>query len=77
MLIYMKVSIMVKIDDSLIKKIMEYTNSSTVTEAVNFALKDCVLVYKMRERNINLTKKTNYINKFKEIIKLYILILGL
>jgi len=53
----MKVSL--TITDDLIDKIKAYTNSSNVTEAVNYALKDCLLIYKKRE----------LIDKIKEIQK--------
>lgn len=66
----MKISITITVNDELIRKIKEYTNSSTVTEAVNFAVKDCVLVYKMRELNEKLSKKIIYVNKLQEIQRL-------
>jgi Arc/MetJ family transcription regulator len=63
----MKVAI--TIPDDLINKVKAYTNSSTVTEAVNIALKDWLVIYRMRELNRNLSKRLTYINNIQKVRK--------
>jgi hypothetical protein len=56
----MKVSVI--ISDNMIKNLQEYTHSATINEAVNIALKDWLIIYKMKELNKKLSKKTIYGN---------------
>jgi hypothetical protein len=63
----MKISITLTITDELIDKVKRYTHSSTITEAVNFAIKDCLVIYKMRELNEKLLKKSMRIDKIQQI----------
>jgi Arc/MetJ family transcription regulator len=66
----MKLAITITITDDLVDEVMSYTHSSTVTEAVNYAIKDCLVVYKMRELNEKFTKKILKTKKAKEIREL-------
>ena len=43
----MKVTI--DIDDELINEIKTYTNSSTITESITVALKDCIDTYQIKK----------------------------
>jgi Arc/MetJ family transcription regulator len=61
----MKVAI--TIPDDLINKVKAYTNSSTVTEAVNIAMKDWLVIYRMRELNRSLSKRKTYINNMQKV----------
>jgi len=66
----MRKTITITVNDDLIKNIIKRTKSATVNEAVNIALKDCLVVYKMRELNEKLSKKNRYVKKLREYQKL-------
>jgi Arc/MetJ family transcription regulator len=59
--------VQITIPDDLINKVKAFTNSSTVTEAVNIALKDWLVIYRMRELNRSLSKRKTYVNNMQKV----------
>jgi len=55
------------IADNLINDVKEYTNSSTVTEAITIALKDWIDIYNIRELNKKISQNPIYINNGNQI----------
>jgi Arc/MetJ family transcription regulator len=51
--------VMVTITEDLYKKIMKYTNSKDISEAVNIALKDWMFFNRMKILNDKLSPKSN------------------
>jgi len=52
----------VTIADDIVKHLKKYTNSTTVNESVNIAIKDWLVIYKMREFNKRMSKRSMYAN---------------
>jgi Arc/MetJ family transcription regulator len=50
----------ITITDDLIDNVMAYTHSSTVSEAVNIALKDWMVFHRMRELSEKLASNSLY-----------------
>jgi Arc/MetJ family transcription regulator len=59
--------VQITIPDDLINKVKILTNSSTASEAVNIALKDWLVIFRMRELNRNLSKRKTYINNIQRV----------
>jgi hypothetical protein len=61
----MKATITIK--DDLFEDIMAYTHSSTITEAVNVALKDWMVFHRMRELSKKLSGNSTCISERQPI----------
>ena len=57
------------IEDTLVNTVKEFTNSSTVTEAITIALKDWIDIYNIKELNKEISKNPIIIENGSEIRK--------
>jgi len=55
------------IPDDLVNTVKEYTQSSTITEAITIALKDWVDIHNIKELNKKIAQNPIYINNGKQI----------
>ena len=58
------------IPDDLINTVKEYTQSSTITEAITIALKDWVDIYNIKELNKKIAQNPIHINNGQQIRKI-------
>jgi Lhr-like helicase len=57
------------IPDDLVNSVKEYTNSTTITEAITIALKDWIDIYNIRELNKKISQNPISINNGQQIRK--------
>jgi Lhr-like helicase len=57
------------IADDLVNSVKEYTQSSTITEAITIALKDWVDIYHIKELNKKIAKNPIHIKNGEQIRK--------
>ena len=57
------------IEDALVNTVKEFTHSSTVTEAITIALKDCIDVYNIKELNKEISRNPIILENGDEIRK--------
>ena len=58
------------IADDLISNVKQFTNSSTVTEAITIALRDWVDIYNIKELNKKISQNPIFINNGQNIRKI-------
>ena len=58
------------IPDDLVNTVKEYTQSSTITEAITIALKDWVDIHNIKELNKKIAQNPIYINNGQQIRKI-------
>ena len=55
------------IPDDLVNSVKEYTNSTTITEAITIALKDWIDIYNIKELNKKISQNPIRINNGQKI----------